>query len=407
MRLKLVGLCSVCALIFGCVWANVDVSNKKASVQNLWKKTAKSITQPKLGWIVDQAISRQKAISENNVDNIESSDNLYTDRYQMPIEESVQTTSEREIQETANGKILEEDLERVFGSSSGEDVEFLTNVKKIVSHDGELKDLEDFLKTSNWNINAKDSFGDTALIIAIQNREDELMKCLIENGADVNLPNDSGNTPLNIAVEKNRVDIVDYLLQNGARINFADLVYGDTPLIMSVRGGFENMIAYLINQGADINQANKKGETPLMVAVTRAGENILDMLLSNKEINLETQDKKGYTALMHAVDNNNVTAVEELMRAGANPAAALNLARDKNKQKEYDIQKSNQTQKTKFRGELAEKLAERAAILERLFSKAQAGDQKQVNTKKKLNETAEEKEKREEIIRLLQGGAQI
>ena len=59
-------------------------------------------------------------------------------------------------------------------------------------------------------------------------------------------------------------------------------------------------------------------------------------------------------------------------------------------------------QKAKFKGALAE----RAAMLEQQF-KAINENRGQTTREKKLNETAEEKAKREEIILILQENAQI
>ena len=438
MRLKLIGLCSICALVFGCVWAGGNISKQKSQKQilnymdympeenSVWtteeeaeelsKQSQKSVKydKNKASWRTkeeQEKYEEKKAWkSERNKrkNKVSGKDlkNLFKEPYQRTSEDQ-RISDERKARRAANNDVLAEGLGVIFGNLSEEEANFLVNVKKIVSHGGKLKDLEDFLKTFDWNINVKDDLGDTALIIAIQNREDELMKCLIENGADVNLPSDNGDTPLNIAVAKNRINIVDYLIEKGAKINLADTVDGDTPLIIAIRGGFEDMIEHLIVNGANVNQKNKLGQTPLIVAVKQEDDWIIDKLLNNNKIDLEIQDQQGYTALMHAVDSNNVEIVEKLVIAGANSEDALSIAQNKITPKENNVQQNYQPQKTKFKG----KLAENADRLEQLF-KAKTEDQEQIIKSQKASEAAErkteeEKTKINEIIRLLQGNTQI
>lgn len=446
MRLKLIGLCSVCALIFGCVWASVDGVNKKVDSQKLLKNTGKKVKQSALikpympeeksvwmteeettalakkntkksaknkkyktsgYWMTEEEMKKSDEIrsqrAARNKNRIYGKElrNLFREPYQRTAEDQ-RISDARKARKEANNN-FDGDIGGLFGDLTQEEQEFLKTVKKVVGYDSKLRDLQDFFKSYEGNINVKDSsFGNTALIISLDYDADEVMRCLIENGADVNLSNNSGDTPLNIAAAKNRQDIVDYLLENGAEINLADAVSGDTPLIVVVRGGFEEMISNLITKGADINQANKLGQTPLMIAVQQADDRVIDILLSEKGINLDVQDKNGYTALMHAVDSNNVEAVKKLVGAGADPEAALNIAQNKNKSEKDNVQKNNLNQKAKFKGALAE----RAAMLEQQF-KAINENRGQTTREKKLNETAEEKAKREKIILILQENAQI
>lgn len=61
----------------------------------------------------------------------------------------------------------------------------------------------------------------TPLCVAIQKGEFDLVKKLIEYGADVN-EKSFGMTPLMVAARYNKVDIIRFLLANGANINTKD-----------------------------------------------------------------------------------------------------------------------------------------------------------------------------------------
>lgn len=61
----------------------------------------------------------------------------------------------------------------------------------------------------------------TPLCVAIQKGEFDLVKKMVEYGADVN-EFSSGMTPLMVAARYNKVEIVKFLLANGAKTNLKD-----------------------------------------------------------------------------------------------------------------------------------------------------------------------------------------
>jgi ankyrin repeat protein len=62
-------------------------------------------------------------------------------------------------------------------------------------------------------VNARAASGHIPLHEASANGNVELVKLLIDNGADVNARSDDGKTPLDFAVEYKRDEIVDLLKQ--------------------------------------------------------------------------------------------------------------------------------------------------------------------------------------------------
>lgn len=68
---------------------------------------------------------------------------------------------------------------------------------------------------------AKASFesGYTALHYAAERGNTKIVQLLVENGADINAKNDFGNTPLLLAINFSMKDTVVYLLANGADVN--------------------------------------------------------------------------------------------------------------------------------------------------------------------------------------------
>ncbi|NVK48992.1 MAG: ankyrin repeat domain-containing protein [Cyclobacteriaceae bacterium] len=80
---------------------------------------------------------------------------------------------------------------------------------------GNLENVSEILKSGS-NLNEKDQYGSTPLIIAATFGKSEIAKLLIEEGADLNIPNNQGSTPLHIAAFFSYRDIVEALLSKGA-----------------------------------------------------------------------------------------------------------------------------------------------------------------------------------------------
>lgn len=119
-----------------------------------------------------------------------------------------------------------------------------TNVKppKINIHTasllGDLKALNRHIRAGS-DLDEKDEYGSTPLIIAATFGRTEVARVLIEAEADLNCKNNDGSTPLHIAAFFCRTEIVRMLLDNGADKNLENN-FGSTPL-ESVAAPFENV----------------------------------------------------------------------------------------------------------------------------------------------------------------------
>jgi len=115
------------------------------------------------------------------------------------------------------------------------------------------------------NVNAVDNNGQTALMMAVNNDNLEMIETLVNNGADVNIQNNKGETPLMYAVcsygEKNIVkNIVTFLLNNNANVNIQNNE-GETPLMVAAYRHELDIVQILRDGGADIYIKNNKGKT--------------------------------------------------------------------------------------------------------------------------------------------------
>jgi ankyrin repeat protein len=96
---------------------------------------------------------------------------------------------------------------------------------------------------------------------------------LIAEGADVNAADLEGLTPLHAAASRDSVEVVRILLDAGAEVD-ARSNTGDTPLYNAVRNttpAAVSIMRLLRERGADPTIANEKGATPLRF-VSRYGK---------------------------------------------------------------------------------------------------------------------------------------
>jgi len=137
----------------------------------------------------------------------------------------------------------------------------LNNNKKIIN----------VLLTNGVNPEIHCVFVRPALISSIIRKNLEIVKKLINMGADINIVY-KGDTPLNYAVSKESVEIVNYLIEKGADVNLC------LPIIEAAKTGNTKIFNILLNKGANIHVRDKYHRTVMHYA-QKADEWKLKILL--------------------------------------------------------------------------------------------------------------------------------
>ncbi len=110
-------------------------------------------------------------------------------------------------------------------------------------------------------MNASEKQGMSALAFACQNEHEDIVRYLVEQGADVNAPGDMDRTPLMAAASNGcHLEILRFLVEHGANVN-ARGELGWTALIWAAREGCIECVKYLLSQGANPNIRARGGET--------------------------------------------------------------------------------------------------------------------------------------------------
>ncbi|MES2624363.1 MAG: ankyrin repeat domain-containing protein [Pseudomonadota bacterium] len=123
--------------------------------------------------------------------------------------------------------------------------------------------------------------GSTPLQRAAYGGDVEMMKLLLENGANMALANINGVSPM-IALtnpggtrNRNKSEItvmqgLEVLMAAGADINQKSGVNGETPLHTTARLNWPEVVKFLVEHGADLNAKDKNGLIPLDYATGKA-----------------------------------------------------------------------------------------------------------------------------------------
>jgi len=126
----------------------------------------------------------------------------------------------------------------------------------------------------------------------------DIVKYLIEKGAEVEFTDLEGKTALILASRRGHTDIIKLLLRAGANINAAD-DDGWTALMQVSWAGYFDTVKALVEAGANVNQADNWGRTALMRAAIGGNSDIVEYLIENGA-DVNARDNEGGTALDYA-----------------------------------------------------------------------------------------------------------
>lgn len=169
------------------------------------------------------------------------------------------------------------------------------------------------LLNSGANINAAGKDGETCLFSAVSRHNSAMAKWLIQQGAKVNLKNSNGFTPIVFAVVDEDLALVKLLEDNGATIDDIDLQLA-VAIMRKNRQTVDALLAK--NAKADLKKLGEYNVvSPMIMAAKRGDVEILQKLLSHGADPNVVIDAE--TPLTIAAENGYIDAVRFLLKIGA------------------------------------------------------------------------------------------
>ena len=170
--------------------------------------------------------------------------------------------------------------------------------------------------------------GATALFLASQQNNLDIVKLLVAAGCDINLGTFTGYSPLHAACSAGHLRVVRFLIDEGADLGKLDK-NGHTPIMLAAGQGRKRR-AHPAEAGCKVDFAtaikeDEGGETALHRACERGHTDMIRMLLE-MNCDLECKTGQGRTPLIIASEEGHLEAVEILLEKGADAASATTNA---------------------------------------------------------------------------------
>ncbi len=160
------------------------------------------------------------------------------------------------------------------------------------------------------SVESMNTAGATPLVLAAQKGHLDIVRLLLDAGAEKDYKTKNGQTALSLAAQNDHYDVVQFLLEKGAEVNAPDMVLDNVV--------YPDVVKLLLDHGADIKAVDSSGETALNQAA-RDGNFAVVKLLLEKGADPNTVAPNGEAVLFQAaIFGKDKETVEILLDKGAN-----------------------------------------------------------------------------------------
>jgi ankyrin repeat protein len=154
------------------------------------------------------------------------------------------------------------------------------------------------------------------LLAAIDGDDTAKVRLMLKDRKLVNAPDSEGSSPLMHATLNGDLNILKLLLQRGADPNVRNYD-GATALLWAVDDLAK--VKLLLDAGADVNAKTKHGSTALLAACLRFGSGAITAELLKHGADVAVMDSEDLTPLLRAAMSGDTETMKQLLAVGANP----------------------------------------------------------------------------------------
>ena len=194
------------------------------------------------------------------------------------------------------------------------------NSSLIISSDLPPSTIYTILKNNEYLINQKDSRGETFLTYAIKRNKFDVVKLLLTSSIlDLNFKDDFGNSYLLIATLFQRENMINPIIQKGIDLNLKNND-GNTALHLAYMLDNENIIKILKDNKIDLSIKNNQGETAEEIKERISSPSFIQSFGSESQIIYNEKSQRSYKSN----ENINVIAKSNSMKKIINKTKILN-----------------------------------------------------------------------------------
>ena len=175
-------------------------------------------------------------------------------------------------------------------------------------------ELVEELMKHDANLQVSSDMGRTLLHSVAHSDNILLAGKLIDAGLDVNAMDEDGATPVLFATSNGKFEMLKLFEEHGADLLVVENNGNDLMMNAAIGGNVES-IGYLIEKGISINNYNNDDWTPLLFACRENHQEIVEILI-NASADIQIYNNEGETPLLWAIWNGNTVMARTLIEAG-------------------------------------------------------------------------------------------
>jgi ankyrin repeat protein len=179
-----------------------------------------------------------------------------------------------------------------------------------------LEDLVRLLLDKGADVNAQGGRYGNALQAASWRRHEQVVKTLLDKAADVNAQSREYGNALQAASEGGHEQVVKTLLDKGAEVKAPDRICR-TTLLLAAENGNEAIVSLLLKERPDLLQMSKDSQPPLSEVVANELAAVVESIHTQDKDQLNSNTlEHGYTPLLWAAAKGHERVVELLLQKG-------------------------------------------------------------------------------------------